>query len=193
MVLWYLRRAVPWTTLLGCLAAGAALVATTHRWEAFAGLGLPLAALVSAAAAAFLLDEPAVAVTSVAARGGRWAVCARVAVALLPLAAGVLLLLAAPDGVRGDATAWSLVLAGLLSAVVVLTLVGARRQLPRPGATIASAVVLLGMAPTVLGMFLDWRSPYPTPDLSEELEAFWAVLLAAGLLGSGALVLGDRR
>ena len=189
MLLWYLGRAVPWTTLLGCLTVGGALTVTTHRWESVAGLGLPLVALVSASAAAFLLDEPAVAVTTVAARGGRWATSARLAVGLVPLAAGAALLLAAPDQVRGDGTGWVLVLAGLLAVVLLLTLVGARRQVPRPGATVASAVVLLGMAPMVLGMFLDWRSPYPMPDLSHELQVFWTGALAAGLLGCGVLVL----
>lgn len=193
MLLWYLGRAVPWATLLGCLAAGAALVAALHLWESFAALGLPLVALVSVSAAAFLLDEPAVAVTTVAPRGARWALAGRSAVAVVPLAGGAALLLAAPEGVRGDAAGWLLVLAGLVAVVLLLTLAGARRQVPRPGATVASGVILLGMTPLVVGMFLDWRSPYPMPDLSRELQVFWTSALVVGLVGCGSLLRGPAR
>lgn len=178
MLLWYLRRAVPWAALLGCLLAAGVLVALAHRWESFTGLGLPLVALLAAAAAALVLDEPAVAVTALTPRGRRWAVTGRLGAALLPLGSGLLLVLAHPGDV--DESGWAVLLAGLGGVVLLAALTGHRRQLPRPGAAIASAVVLLGLVPLVLGLFFDLRSPYPP--LTDGLITFWSTAAAVTLL-----------
>ena len=65
MIAWYLRRAVPWTALLGCLALAVGLTALVHRWEVLAGLALPLVCLLAVSGAAFAFDEPCTAVATV--------------------------------------------------------------------------------------------------------------------------------
>lgn len=194
MHLWYLRRAVPWAALLGCLLAGAVLVGLARRWDSVIGLALPLAALLAVSATAFVYDEPAVAVTTVTPRGRRWAVLARLGAGGAVLALGLGLLLAVPGPVDGPG--WGLLLAGAGGTVLLIALAGSRRQLPRPGATIASVVVLLGMAPLVLGTFLDLGSPYPMPELTDRLTALWVGTGTVAWLGIALLLsrpLGKRR
>ena len=188
MRLWYLRRAIPWPPVAVCVAAAVALVAAAHVSPATADLVLPLAALVAVAATCFLFDEPAVAVTAVAPRSGRWALALRASTAALPLGAGLALLLTAPADARGDRSDWALVVAGLAGTVMPAVLVGARRQLPRPGAPLASVVILGGLAPLVLGPFLHLRSPYPQPELSDALRTIWAAAAGTGLAGALALL-----
>ncbi|HYG94385.1 MAG TPA: hypothetical protein VD859_12425 [Nocardioides sp.] len=185
---WYLRRAVPWTALLGGPALGSALVLLVHRWESLAGLVLPLVAVVAAAAAAFALDEPSAAVTTVTPRGRRWAHTARAVAALVPLGAGAALLLAAPATLRGDLSDWLLTLAGLGALVLCLGLSAAVRQHPGAGGAIAAAVVLAGLTPLVLGVLLDLDPPYPLPQLSDGLRAMWGVAFLGGVAGSARLL-----
>jgi len=163
------------------------------RWESLAGLGLPLVALLAAAAVAFVFDDAAAAVTSVAPRGARWARGARAAVAVVPLALATAVLSGVPRDLRGDRTDWVLVVAALGAVVLAAALVGAARQVPRPGGPLAPAVVLAGMAPLVVGLFLDLRSPYPVPGLTADLRLFWSAALGAGVLGTAALLAGGGR
>ena len=72
--------------------------------------------------------------------------------------------------------------------MVLLALAGTVRQVARPGSAIASATVLLGMTPIVLGLFLDLRSPYPQPPLTDGLVAFWAIAAVLGALGCAVLL-----
>ena len=192
MRLWYLRRAIPWPPVAVCVAAAVALVAAAHVSPATADLVLPLAALVAVAATCFLFDEPAVAVTAVTARSGRWTLALRASVAALPLGAGLALLLTAPADVRGDRGDWALVLAGLAAAVMLIALARARRQLPQPSSPLASLVVLCGLAPLVAGPFLQWRSPYPQPELSDAWRVFWAGAAGTGAIGALAVALNMR-
>ena len=186
MRLWYLRRAVPWAALLGGLVAAAGLVGLTRAWEGFTGLGLPLAALLAASCAAFVFDEPAVAVTAVTPRGSRWGRSARLALAGLPVLAGSALLAAAPGDT--DLAGWTVVVLGLGGTVALLALAGSVRQLARPGSAVASAAVLLGMTPIVLGLFLDFRSPYPLPPLTDGLTAFWGSASTISVLACAVLL-----
>lgn len=186
---WYLRRAVPWAALLGNLAA-ASLLVTLVRWEdGLAGIGLPLVAVLTVAAAAFVLDEPALPVTAVTPRHG-WAERSRLAVAVLPLLTGLGLLLAAPGNAQG--AEWTLLVAGLGGAVLLLAAVASRRGVPRPGAGLASAVVLLGLSPLVVGVFVELPALYPFEAFTERVTAFWVALLAASGAGLAHLVLLRR-
>ena len=192
MWLWYLRRAIPWPPVAVCVAAAVALVAVVHASPAIADLGLPLAALIAVAATCFLFDEPAVAVTAVTARSGRWALALRASVAALPLGAGLALLLTAPADVRGDRGDWALVLAGLAATVMLIALARARRHLPQPSSPLASLVVLCGLAPLVAGPFLQWRSPYPQPELSDAWRVFWMGAVGTGAIGALAVAANAR-
>lgn len=180
MVAWYLRRAVPWTALLGCLALAAALVALVHRWEVLAGLVLPLVCLLAVAGAAFTFDEPCVTVTTVTPRGGRWSTSARGLVGLGSLGSGVALLVAAPGAT--DTRGWALVVGALGAVAMLAALVATRRQLASSGAAIATTTVLLGVSPLVVAMFLDLGSPYPLPELSDGVELLWTLVLVGGWL-----------
>lgn len=180
MSLWYLRRAVPWAALLGGLLAAGLLLGAAHLWESFNAVALSLVALLGVAAAAFVYDEPAIAVTSVTPRGHRWAGSSRLAVGGAALAVTLGLLLLSPGDVH--APDWALVLAGLGGTVVLLALAGSRRQLPRPGAAIAPGVVLLGMAPMVLGLLFELRSPFPLSPLNDGLTAFWSAATVVSIL-----------
>jgi hypothetical protein len=168
---------------MGCVAAATVLVAAVHRWPSIASLGLPLAAFTVVAATCLLFDEPAVAVSSVTPRGRRWAPALRSAVGAIALALGVALLATIPADVAGDLGDWAAVLAGLTAAALFAVLVASRRQVAQPGASVASLVVLGGLAPLVVALMLDWRSPYPSPGLSGGLRMFWASAAAVGAAG----------
>ncbi|WP_141012589.1 hypothetical protein [Nocardioides sambongensis] len=184
MAAWYLLRAVHWRAVIALLAMGGLVAAMVHRWAETATLGLPLVALLAAASAGLLVDEPAAAVVDVTPRGGRWAGSARVLAAGLPLGAGLILVSAVSVDTVGDADAtkdWLVVL-GALGATVLASGLALRRRVPQPGGAVASAVVLSGIAPTVVTMFIDARSPLPPPALSEDLVIFWSTLAGVGLL-----------
>lgn len=186
MVTWYVRHALPWRVVAGVAGCGALVVALAHRWDELTGPGLPLVALLAVASVAFAFDEPAIAVTSVSPRGPRWAAAARLGAASLPLTAGGLMVVTAPGST--DGADWFLVLAGLGGTVLLLALLASRRQAARPGALIAPVVVVAGLAPTVVAMLFDLRSPYPVPELADGQRAFWAATAAAGLLGCLAVL-----
>jgi hypothetical protein len=187
MRLWYLRRAIPWPPVTGCVAVAALLVAAVHRWPSMASLGLPLAALTVVAAACLLFDDPPVAVSAVTPRGRRWAPAQRSMFAALLLAAGIALFATIPADVAGDLSDWVLVLGALTAAALLAVLTRVRGQVPQPGASVASMVVLGGLTPLVVGLMLDWPSPYPAPPgLTDGLRAFWAggaALATCGVLG----------
>lgn len=183
MRLWYLRRAVPWPATLGGLGGCGLLVAATVRWEGFGWFGLPMAALLAVAAAALVYDEPAVAVTTVTPRGSRWAPASRLAAGLAMLGMGLALVLTGPG--TTDEGAWTLALGGLGGLVLLTAVEGSARQVPRPGGAIAPLVVLVGLAPLVLALFLEVRAPWPAPGLTGAQRGLWAV--AAGIAAIGIL------
>ncbi|TNM36645.1 hypothetical protein FHP29_21220 [Nocardioides albidus] len=177
MMLWFARRAVSWPPMLGSLVAAAGVVALTHRWESLSVLTLPLTAVLVAASAAFVYDDPAVAAAAVTPRGSVWALAVRSACGIVTLATGLVLLLGAPGD--QDTGGWALVLGGLGGGVLGLTLAGSRRQVALPGTVIAPVVVLAGLAPLVVVLFADVRSPYPLPALDGPLRIFWSTLAVA--------------
>lgn len=182
MAAWYLRRALPWPSLLGGLVVGVVLVLAVHRWEGASGAALPVIALLGAAGAAFGYDEPALAVTDVTPRGTRWAPAGRYVAGLVPPSAGLGLLVLAPGQV--DLADWALVVAGIGAVVLMLAGVASARQVPRPGAAVAGVVVLAGLAPLAVGPMLDLPAVYPAPGLSAAVTASWVVVAAGAVAGS---------
>lgn len=183
---WYLQRAVPWPVVLGGVGLGALPVAAGHRWDSLTGPVLPLVVVLAAAGAAFVHDEPAVAVTCVTPRGGRWAPALRSVAGVLPLLVGLGLLLLAPGEL--SAGSWGLVVLGLGSLVLMLTLLASSRQRPRPGSAVAGTVVVLGLVPLTMGPFLDLPAVYPSPGLSDTMTTLWAGAAVVGLVGMVGLV-----
>jgi hypothetical protein len=190
MRLWYLRRAIPWRAVAGCAAVAAVLVVLACRWSSLASLSVPLGILLLVSAACFAFDEPAVAVTAVTPRSSRWAMASRCGACAALLVAGLVLLAATPGSVVGD-LARVLFASGAVALAAVL--VGVRREVARPGAVVATAVVLGGLAPLVVGPFFDWPSPYPPPALGDGLRAAWGVAAAVGLITVVAGVRGRPR
>lgn len=183
---WFARRAVPWTNVVAGLAVGSVLVAAGHRWESVTGPALPLVALLAAAGSAFVQDDPSRAVDAVTPRGARWAPGRRLVAGWVPgLAAVALVSLAPGSSSRG----WWLVVAAATSLALALAVAGAVRQVARPGAAVAGAVVLLGLVPMTVGPFLQLPALYPQPDLSDTGTWTWLALLVASTLLTALLLL----
>lgn len=176
---WYVRRAIPWPPIWGGLLLGALMVVATHRWESVTGGALPAVALLAAAGVAFVHDEPALAVTSVAPRGARWAATGRSVAALLPVAAGLALVTLAPGEVR--APEWALVIGGLSATALMVAGAASSRGIASPGAAVAGLVVLAGLVPLTVGPLLDLPAVYPSPGLTSEVTTFWTVVGASAL------------
>lgn len=184
MRLWHARRAVPWPVLgicLGLAAAGAALV----RWQERAGfMVLPLITLLTAAGAAYVLDDSAAEVTRVTARGSRWAAVNRLSVAALISLAGVGLV-ALARGEVGGLSGWPMVGTTMALAVVAVAAWAVRNHHRTPGTAIASTLILLGIMPFVTARLFSGAWPYPSPELTDAARDRWLVVAA---LAAGALV-----
>lgn len=193
MRLWYLGRAVPWASLLGCCGVSALAAVSLRPWPDHVWMVLPLVLAGCAGAAALVFDDVATAITSVTPRGTTWRRTTRLAGALVPCGVWVGAVLLAPSTLALDRGEWILVGFAASAAAVGLAAVGARRQLPRPGPAVAGAVVMLLIAPLVVGPFLDWPSVYPFGDLADRVVALWTVIAsAAALLLAWALRPGLR-
>jgi hypothetical protein len=173
-----------------CFVLSIALVCAVHVFDSIAATGLPLAALVGAAGIAFLFDERARPVTNVSPRGGVWALALRCAAAALLLCILVAVFLTVPSNVRGEGLGWILVLTALTALVLMADLSGVRRGVLNPGVFVAPAVVLAGIAPLVIGLFVDWASPYPQPALGGAWGLIWMVGGLLGVFGSVVLIFG---
>ncbi len=155
-------RAGAWPAVTGASGAavtvggcGIALPATTTAL-------FPIAFALLAAAAAFVLDEPASMVVDVTPTGPARRTGIRALALLVPLAAGAVLMLAGAQ--RGLALPWTAT--GLaLAGNVVLGFAGAsvaRTHAGEPGAQASAAVVLILMAPTLLPGVASRVSTFPT-------------------------------
>lgn len=178
--LWYAGRAIPWRSVSICLALAAAIIPLTSRRDSLASAALPLIALITAAAVAFVLDDPAAALTRVTPRGSRWSSTTRLTAAGLVTLAGVGILAAGPGDI-GGLSGWPTVVPAMALAAIALAALRVRAHHATPGAAIASALVLLGLVPyAVQALFRAW--PYPNPELSPELRDRWLVTAAVATL-----------
>lgn len=179
---WYLGRAIPWVALLGCCGIAVIAVASLHRWPDNAWMVLPLVLAACAAAAGFVFDDVATAVTSVTPRGGRWRRTTRLLAVLVPVGIWTLLVVTAPSELSLDAAAW--LLAGLAAAAAAAgaAAIGGRRQVARPGPTVAGGFVMLTLVPSIAGPFLEWEPVFPFGDYPDWVMGFWVGVLVVGLL-----------
>jgi hypothetical protein len=154
-------RAVAWPVVGGISAVAAVTGACGVTWPGSGSALLPIAFALLAAAAAFLLDEPASAIVDVTPAGPGRRAGVRALGLVVPLGVGVLLVVAL--ALRGGRPPWgevSLALAGnvLLGFTVACV---ARRRVGEPGAVAAGAVVAVLVGPGLFPPVSRWVHPFP--------------------------------
>jgi hypothetical protein len=154
---------------------------------------LPVCFALLAAAAAFTLDEPASLVVDVTPTGAVRRTRIRAVALLAPLTAGVLVMLAA--AMRGLALPWpaaGLALAGNVLLGFAAACV-ARTRTGEPGPAVATAVVLVLMAPALVPPVARWVRTFPAPGAGgpSSNPVWWTVL--AGCAVAIAISLAGRR
>ena len=182
LVGWYLRRAIPWMALLGCLAGAVVLAVALDRWPTTAMTLLPALLASCAAAAAFTFDEVSLPVVEVTPRGSVWRRTARLAAALLPLAVWALVVAVRPGDLPLSRGSWFLIGLAAITLTAGLAALASRHAVATPGGSLAALVVLALISPVVIGAFLGWDSLYPIGEFSAGVLAFWL-----GVAGSGVL------
>jgi hypothetical protein len=167
-----------WPAVAGI--SGVAVVAggSGIAFTATAAALLPIAFTLLAAAAAFVLDEPASMVVDVTPTGPVRRTAIRSLALLVPLAAGAVLMLA--GALRGLALPWAptgLALAGNVVLGFAVTCV-ARTRTGEPGAPASATVVLILMAPTLLPQVARRVSTFPASGGGLSSNTVWWTILA---------------
>ena len=179
-------RRVPAPAVLGAaaVAAAAAGLSVVPAATSLPPLAVHLAQLALAGAAAFLLDDAAAELTGVVPPPLWRRRAPRLVSGLVVVAASwVVVLLVSPSGPRGALT---LEVGVLVVAALAASSVVASRGEPEPGAAVAPAVLLAGLAPLLVGgllgraVFLSDAAPAVPP----ALVTGWAV---AGVAAAGVL------
>jgi hypothetical protein len=172
-------RAGAWRAVTGVSATAVVLGGCGVAFPATATALFPLAFVLLAAAAAFVLDEPASLVVDVTPTGPVRRTGIRALALLAPLAAGAVLMLAGAQ--RALALPWAatgLALAGNVILGFAVACV-ARTRTGEPGAPASATVVLILMAPTLLPTVGRRVSTFPTSNgvgLSSN-TVWWTVLV----------------
>ena len=172
-VTWYLRRAVPWTTLLGCSAGAVVVAVLLERWPSSALVLLPTLVACCAAAAAFSFDETALPVVAVTPRGATWWRVARLGVAAVPLLVLTVVVALRPGDLPLARGSWWLLGAGTIGLTTGLAALASRRHVPRPGGALSGPVVLAVLAPVIVTAFLGWESIYPVGEFGAGVRNLW--------------------
>ena len=175
-----LLRAGAWPAV-ACISGVALIVGGCgDAFPAAATVLMPICFALLAAAAAFTLDEPASAVVDVTPTGPARRTQIRALALVAPLAAGVLVMLAA--AIRGLALPWTgagLALAGnvLLGFAVACV---ARTRTGEPGPAAGAAVVLALMAPSLVPQVARWVRTFPVSGADgPSSDHVWWIVLAA--------------
>jgi hypothetical protein len=196
-VAWLQLRGVAWPVVGGLSAVAAAAGAGGIVGRDSARALLPIAFALLAAAAAFLLDEPASAVVDVTPTGPAHRTAVRALALLVPLAVGSGLVLA--FALRQPRPSWpalTLTLAGNVLLGFAIACV-ARRRTGEPGPLAAAAVVAVLVVPGLLPPVSRWVHTFPaaTPDPHglPATACWWiigagcAVAIPAALISPGRL------
>ena len=186
LVGWYLRRAIPWMALLGCLAGAIVLAVTLDHWPSTAIVLLPGLLAACAAAAAFTFDETSLAVVEVTPRGATWRRATRLATALVPLSLWALVVAVRPGDLPLSRASWFLVGLATIALTAGLAALASRHAIATPGSSLASIVVLGAISPVVICAFLGWDSIYPIDDFSAAVLTVWLAVAGAGVLACAA-------
>jgi hypothetical protein len=170
-------RAGAWREFVGLSGMAVVVGGCGVAFPAAATALFPIAFTLLAAAAAFALDEPASQIVDVTPTGPVQRTAIRSLALLVPLAAGMVLILA--GALHGMALPWAatgLALAGNLAFGFAVTCV-ARTRTGQPGAEAAAVVVLILMTPTLLPPVARLVSTFPTPGGHSSNVLWWTVLV----------------
>ena len=195
-VAWLQLRGVAWPVVGGLSAVAAAAGAGGIVGRDSARALLPIAFALLAAAAAFLLDEPASAVVDVTPTGPAHRTAVRALALLVPLAVGSGLVLAFALGQpRPSWPAVTLTLAGNVLLGFAIACV-ARRRTGEPGPFAAAAVVAVLVVPGLLPSASRWVHTFPaaTPDPHglPATACWWIIGAGCAVAISGALISPGR-
>lgn len=172
-------RAGAWPAVVGVSGVAIVLGGCGVAFPATATALFPIAFTLLAAAAAFVLDEPASLVVDVTPTGPVRRTGIRSLALLCPLAAGAVLMLAGAQ--RGLSLPWAATGLALVGNVVLGFAVAcvARTRTGEPGAPTSTAVVLILMAPTLLPPVARQVSTFPTSggDGLSSNTVWWSVLV----------------
>jgi hypothetical protein len=182
-----------WPAVAGLSGVAVVVGGCGAAFPAAATVLLPVCFALLAAAAAFTLDEPASLVVDVTPTGAVRRTRIRAVALLAPLTAGVLVMLAA--AMRGLALPWpaaGLALAGNVLLGFAAACV-ARTRTGEPGPAVATAVVLVLMAPALVPPVARWVRTFPAPGAGgpSSNPVWWTVL--AGCAVAIAISLAGRR
>ncbi len=170
-------RAGSWPAFTGFSAAAVVVGCCGVALPAAAHVLFPIAFTVLAAAAAFVLDEPASLIVDVTPTGPFRRTAIRSLALLAPLAAGAVLMLA--GALRGLALPWpaiGLALAGNVMLGFAVTCV-ARTRTGEPGGPASATVVLILMAPILLPGVTRRLSTFPTTGSGLSSDTVWWIVL----------------
>ena len=170
-------RAGSWPAFTGFSAAAVVVGCCGVALPAAARVLFPIAFTVLAAAAAFVLDEPASLIVDVTPTGPFRRTAIRSLALLAPLAAGAVLMLA--GALRGLALPWpaiGLALAGNVMLGFAVTCV-ARTRTGEPGGPASATVVLILMAPILLPGVTRRLSTFPTTGSGLSSDTVWWIVL----------------
>jgi hypothetical protein len=171
-------RAGAWPAVAGISGVAVVVGGCGIALPATAAALLPIAFTLLAAAAAFVLDDPASPVVDVTPTGPVRRTGIRALALLAPLAAGAVLMLA--GALRGLALPWTATGLALAGNVVLGFAVAcvARTRTGEPGAPASAAVVLILMAPTLLPPVARRVSTFPASNGGLSSNAVWWTVLA---------------
>ena len=172
-VAWYLRRAVPWTTLLGCSTGALVVAVLLERWPSSVLVLLPTLLACCAAAAAFSFDETALPVVAVTPRGAAWRRVARLGAAAVPFVVFACVVAVRPGDLPLARGPWLLLGAGAIGLTTGLAALASRRHVSRPGSSLSGPVVLAVLGPVVVTAFLGWESIYPVGEFGAGVRNLW--------------------
>jgi hypothetical protein len=171
-------RAGAWPEVTGISAMAVGAGGCGVAFPAVAAMLLPIAFTLLAAAAAFVLDEPAHLVVDVTPTGTARRTAIRSLALLSPLAAGAVLILA--GALRGVALPWAATALALAGNVVLGFAVAcvARARTGEPGAAASATVVLILMLASFLPPVASRLTTFPRHGSGLSSNTVWWTLLA---------------
>jgi hypothetical protein len=188
-------RAVAWPVVGGISAVAGLVGACGVTWPASGQALLLIAFALLAAAAAFLLDEPASAVVDVTPTGPARRTGVRALGLTVPLGVGMLLVVAL--ALRAGRPSWGEVSLALGGSVLLGFAVAcvARRRVGEPGAVAAGAVVVVLVGPGLFPPAARWVHTFPATGSAPgglPVTVFWWLVGGVCAAARAASLAGPR-